>query len=286
MSKYNVWDKKWRLTILSISKKLWSTGRATTWYECLCECGKTVEYTPRRLSKCNTCGCGKSKKLTPKELNDKYLKDKAISVIVRTDIPTGNRNKDKLLLWRCLCGNMKLFKKSRILEWRINTCGCRIGYGELQGRSPRDTYDISSPKRSPTKWFPRLRAIYKGMFYRCYNTEHTWYENYGMRWIRVDDEWFSYERFLKDMWPVPAWLTLERIDNDKNYGPGNCRWATIREQSRNKRSNISYEGIIMKDWADIMGVGYKWLKKKVAGKADKDWALAEIVEKYRSNLKK
>lgn len=58
-------------------------------------------------------------------------------------------------------------------------------------------------------------------------------------------------------------MTLDRIDNNKNYCKENCRWATDNEQARNKRNNVVYEGIIMKDWADVMGIGYRWLKRKL-----------------------
>lgn len=70
---------------------------------------------------------------------------------------------------------------------------------------------------------------------RCTNPKHGYYEYYGARGITVCDRWRNYENFLADMGERPEGTTLDRIDNDGNYEPGNCRWATWDEQGANKR---------------------------------------------------
>lgn len=73
---------------------------------------------------------------------------------------------------------------------------------------------------------------------RCSNPNHNRFEHYGGRGIRVCDRWLnSYENFLADMGrkPNPAY-SIDRIDNDGNYEPGNCRWATAEEQAANKQA--------------------------------------------------
>jgi hypothetical protein len=75
-----------------------------------------------------------------------------------------------------------------------------------------------------------------GMKTRCSNPKRSDWKNYGGRGISVCERWASFESFLADMGPKPsARHTMDRIDNDGNYEPGNCRWATWDLQSRNKR---------------------------------------------------
>jgi len=72
---------------------------------------------------------------------------------------------------------------------------------------------------------------------RCLNHSNPRFKDYGGRGIKVCDRWMKFANFLSDMGERPKGLTLERMDNDGNYEPGNCRWATYFDQQHNKRGS-------------------------------------------------
>ena len=76
---------------------------------------------------------------------------------------------------------------------------------------------------------------WRDMKTRCLNSNCPDYKNYGGRGIKVCERWMDFTNFLADMGEKPEGLTLDRINNDGNYEPGNCRWATWKEQRRNQR---------------------------------------------------
>ena len=115
------------------------------------------------------------------------------------------------------------------------------------------------------------RSVWRGMKQRCFNSNEPGYKNYGGRGITMCDRWVdSYENFITDMGPRPSDKhSIDRIDNDGDYCPENCRWATSVEQNRNTRHNRLWEhnGVTMtiSMWADKLGVSYhtlyrRWLK--------------------------
>lgn len=81
----------------------------------------------------------------------------------------------------------------------------------------------------------RLYRVWSAMHQRCENRNHRSYRNYGGRGISVCERWSDVAKFVADMGEPPVGLTLDRIDNDGNYEPCNCRWATVSEQNRNQR---------------------------------------------------
>ena len=89
------------------------------------------------------------------------------------------------------------------------------------------------------KFRSKLWPVWYQMNYRCSNPKHNRWKHYGGRGIRVCKRWQNFENFLKDMAAgYRPGLMLERIDNDRNYTPANCKWATTKEQTRNRANNV------------------------------------------------
>lgn len=114
---------------------------------------------------------------------------------------------------------------------------------------------------------PEYRS-WAAMKSRCSNpNDHTWHD-YGRVGIRVCDRWQKFENFFADMGPRPPGTSLDRIDNARGYDPGNCRWATNKQQSENRRSTtfVEWRGqrATVSEWAKRMGMSQAalWFRLK------------------------
>lgn len=103
--------------------------------------------------------------------------------------------------------------------------------------------------------------IWEGMKKRCFQKNSSVFKKYGARGIVVCERWRNdFAAFVEDMGERPHGLTIERINNNGNYEPGNCRWATPLEQASNKRNTVSvFEGESLRATATRLGVNYKYL---------------------------
>lgn len=115
------------------------------------------------------------------------------------------------------------------------------------------------------------------MIARCYDPKHHKYERYGGRGIRVCDRWICFRLFCEDMGQRPTGKTLNRVDNDGDYSPDNCEWATYTEQNQNRsdNSNITYNGetACITEWARRKGMRRETLRKRI----DSGWPIEDAI---------
>jgi len=130
-------------------------------------------------------------------------------------------------------------------------------------------FAMGSGRRTHGKTGTRAFSIWANMKTRCGNPKATRYKNYGGRGITVCDRWKnSFENFLADMGEPPEGMTLEREDTRGNYEPSNCKWATQKEQQRNRGNNhlITAESktLCLAEWAEVQKLSRGTIKKRLA----------------------
>lgn len=131
----------------------------------------------------------------------------------------------------CICGTLVVIEGANIRAGHSHSCGCAGSRRTIGKRSLRHGH----ARRGGAS---REYRTWQGMIKRCTNPRSKDWENYGERGIKVCARWrFSFSDFLADMGPKPIGKSIERINNDGDYEPGNCKWATRSEQNSNQRRN-------------------------------------------------
>ncbi len=182
----------------------------------------------------------------------------------------GNRH---IRYWNCVCdcGTQREVKEQSLTSGKSTACGCT--------RKDHLRIGASINNRTHGMTDTRLYRIHRHIINRCTNPNDISYKNYGARGITVCEQWHSFESFAS--WALSSGyndtLSIDRIDVEKGYSPENCRWATIEEQSRNKRNVLYYEfngeSHCLSEWAELFEMSYKKLWKRVHNGWDIETAL-------------
>ena len=173
----------------------------------------------------------------------------------RLTVMSQAESKNHNTFWNCICdcGNTKTVQGTKLVHGTTKSCGC------LKSDVTKARNKASADGRYR---HPRIYNIYYGMKTRCYNKDDAGFLRYGARGITVCSEW------LNDFFSFQSWalengyrddLTIDRIDNNGNYEPNNCRWADVETQTNNRgctlKLTMNGETLSATQWARRLGMG-------------------------------
>ncbi len=212
-----------------------------------------------------------------------YLKRNRIMVIKRIDI-TGKKfgrlfvigfshiSKRRASYWyvKCDCGTKKITQGSHLKNGRTKSCGCL--HRQITSKIMREIMFKHGMKETP------IYRVWTDMKQRCLNPNRPKYKNYGGRGIKVCDRWLNFENFYKDMGEKPKNKSLDRIENNGDYTPENCKWSTQKQQCNNRQDNVvlSYKGDIFSvaEWGEKLKMNSKKLYKRIY----RGWSVERTLE--------
>ena len=182
-----------------------------------------------------------------------------LTAVTRVGTDSGGR-----ALWscRCSCGASHNVASGHLRSGNTKSCGClNVDSSTTHGMSTTSTYHT-----------------WESMKARCGNPKHKFYSRYGGRGIKLCSRWSMFENFYEDMGECPVGLSIERKDNNKGYTPDNCVWASDKQQSKNKSSNVNltYNGRTqcISVWAKELGVSANTLYSRIR----RGWSVPRTLE--------
>ena len=180
-----------------------------------------------------------------------------------------DKNGQHFWLCKCECGTVKTVNKISLLQGKTLSCGCYS----------KEINIIRSTKHNLSH--TRIYRIYMAIKARCYNEKVLCFKHYGGRGITICDEWKNdFVKFYD--WSMNNGhndtLTIDRINVNGNYEPNNCRWISLQEQFKNRRSNRKYfyknEEHTISEWSKIKNINYFTLRSRL----DRGWDIGKSLE--------
>lgn len=248
-----------KVTILKIDNSKPHGKGVEIRFLCKCDCGNIFSSGKSGLVHEYVYSCGCEKRLQYDLLGEKFGK---LSVIENIGL-----SKHREMLWKCKCdcGNETIVNSYSLRKGSTKSCGCLCF--EKRGRELK------------LKHWKVISMARSNMLTRCYNEKYSLYHRYGGRGITVFEEWINDSTAFYN-WSINNGfsenLTLDRIDNDGNYEPNNCRWVTMQVQSNNRHTNRiltrNGESHTMAEWSRILKTPYSKIQKHIySGKDFNDY---------------
>lgn len=248
-----------------------------TMWECRCDCGNTKVIQGKLLQNGTTKSCGCLAKVPRKRVDLTGKRFGLYTVIKFADNGTPEKRVSRFLC-RCDCGTEKILQGGQIQK--VYSCGCATNQIISEKNSTHGEASVSKRTKEYRTW--------KSIKDRCYLQSCKSYRIYGARGIKMSESWIaSYEVFLNDVGRAPfPYSSIERINNDGDYEPGNCEWSTPKLQARNRSTNVflTHNGKTQcaLDWSIETGIPH-W---SIGRRAKEGWSIQKMIDHYGRNYQK
>lgn len=266
---------------LTVIGKAQSSHPYSNSWDFQCICGAIISEQPSRVVTGHKKSCGKCKEgklgAKPHFDIDSYIGRKENMLTVIGIAPREPGEKARKLLCQCDCGNQTRITPNQFAKEKVMSCGClrKKSQNEFDGHSKHPLYKI---------WVQMMR--------RCYTAKTKHYDRYGGRGISVCEEWHSFNKFAEwsdSIGGRKPGTSLDRIDNDGNYCPENCRWADVKTQRRNTSANVvlEYNGKrkTLIEWSEITGISWVALNHRYHRGWSVERMLTEPIHEKKALLK-